>query len=175
MNFFTPVNTWCIPESAFAASLEEMAKDGIYGNEGVAMWLGRRGNGQAEVTHVVAIRGSDVIKRPDQLVIPAGLVNEITNIAAGLGVVLVGQIHSHGRMYGTDLSYADRTLGITVPYYLSLVAPDYALRPQTRLEECGVHLFEQPRGFRRMSLDEISQRVQLVPSPPVQTLIAGKA
>lgn len=174
MSFFAPVNTWYIPESALAASLQEMARDGVHGDEGVALWLGRRGGGQAEVTHVIALRGPGVTKRPDQLVIQPVLVNEVTDLAIELGVVLVGQIHSHATDFGTDLSYADRTYGIRVPYYLSLVAPDYALRPQTRLEDCGVHVFEPKRGFRRMALAEVGQRLHVVAAGSVPLLTAGE-
>ena len=174
MTFFAPVSTWRIPEAALAASLLEMARDGVRGNEGVALWLGRRGGGQAEVTHVVALRGPGVVKRPDQLVIQAALINDVTDLAIELGVVLVGQIHSHGELYGTDLSYADRTLGIRVPYYLSLVAPDYALRPRTRLEDCGVHVFEPGSGFRRLPAAEVGQRLQAVAAAPVPVLTVGK-
>jgi hypothetical protein len=140
-----------------------MAQDGLLGNEGVALWLGRRGHGQVEVTRLVALRGSGVIKRPKQLVIQPQLVNEVTDLAIELSLVLVGQIHSHGALYGTDLSYSDRNFGIKVPYFLSLVAPDYALRPQTRLEECGVHLFEPDRGFRRLSRSEVGRRIVVLP------------
>lgn len=174
MTFYSPINIWRIPESALAASLEEMARDGVRGDEGVALWLGRRGSGQAEVTHVVVLRGAGVIKRPDQLVIQPSLVNEVTDLAIVLGVVLVGQIHSHGDQFGTDLSYADRTFGIRVPYYLSLVAPDYALRPQTRLQDCGVHVFEPGRGFRRLPVAEIGQRLQVIPTASVSVLTVGE-
>ena len=174
MTFFAPVNTWSIPEPALAASLQEMARDGVRGDEGVALWLGRRSEGWAEVTHVVALRGPGVIKRPDQLVIQPALVNEVTDLAIELGLVLVGQIHSHGELYGTDLSYADRTYGIRVPYYLSLVAPDYALRPQTRLEDCGVHIFEPGRGFHRLSMAEVGERLSVVAAGSVPVLTAGE-
>jgi hypothetical protein len=174
MIFFTPVHTWRIPESAFAASFKEMARDGIHGNEGVALWLGKRGGGKAEVTHVVALRGPGVTKRPDQLVIDSALVNDVTDLTIELDVVLVGQIHSHGELYGTNLSYADRTYGISVPYYLSLVAPDYALRPKTRVEDCGIHVFEPGSGFRRLSAGEVGQRIELVSSSHVPVLTVGE-
>lgn len=174
MSFFTPVQTWRIPESAFAASLEEMARDGHYGDEGVALWLGHRADGHAEVTHVVVLRGPGIIKRPDQLVIQTSLVNELTDLAVTHNAVLVGQIHSHGQCFGTDLSHADRTYGIAVPSYLSLVAPDYAQRPVTRIQDCGVHVFDPPNGYRRLSPAEIGRRIQIVATGPVPILTAGK-
>jgi hypothetical protein len=174
MSFFTPIATWRLPESALAASCREMARDGVAGNEGVALWLGRRGDGQAEITHVVALRGPGVLKRPDQLVIRPHLLNEVTDLAIELDVMLVGQIHSHGELYGTDLSYADHTFGIKVPYFLSLVAPDFALRPHTRLEDCGIHVFEPGSGFRRLHTVEAADRIRLMPSSPVPVLTVGQ-
>jgi len=174
VSFFTPISSWRVPASALEQSIREMAHDGLLGNEGVTLWLGRRGNGQAEVTHLVALRGPGIIKRPDQMVIQPQLVNEVTDLAIELSLVLVGQIHSHGELYGTDLSYADRNLGIKVPYFLSLVAPDYALRPQTQLEDCGVHLFEPAGGFRRLPPAEAAQRILVVQGPPLPMLTAGE-
>jgi proteasome lid subunit RPN8/RPN11 len=174
MSFFTPISTWSIPETALVQSLQEMARDGLLGNEGVALWLGHRANGQADVRHLVTLRGSCVLKRPDQLVIRPQIVNEVTDLAIELGLVLIGQIHSHGGRYGTDLSYADRNFGIKVPYYLSLVAPDYALRPQTRLDECGVHVFEPDRGFRRLTPNEVAGRLVIVCGAPLPLSTVGE-
>jgi proteasome lid subunit RPN8/RPN11 len=174
VSFFTPISTWRIPASAMAQSLREMARDGLLGSEGVALWLGRRGNGQAEVTHLVALRGPGVIKRPDQLVIQPQLVNDVTDLAVELGLVLVGQIHSHGDLYGTDLSYADRNFGIKVPYFLSLVAPGFALRPGTRMEDCGVHVFEPGSGFRRFSPSEVARRILVVSGASLPLLTVGE-
>ncbi len=174
MSFFTRISTWRIPTSAFAQSLAEMARDGLLGNEGVALWLGHRGDGQAEITHVVALRGPGVIKRPDQLVLPPEIVNDVTDLAIQLGVVLVGQIHSHGAFYGTNLSFADRNFGIKVPYFLSLVAPDYALRTDTRLQDCGVHLFEPVTGFRRLSPSEVDKHITVARTSPVTLLTVGE-
>src|SRR5262249_911487 len=110
-----------------------------------------------------------------QLVIQPGLMNAITDAAIKLGVVLVGQIHSHGKLYGTDLSYVDRTFGIRVPYYLSLVAPDYAQRPATKLTECGVHVFELSNGLRCVSTMEVIEGVEIVAADDVPVLtVEGK-
>jgi hypothetical protein len=174
MSFFTPVDCWRIPEGAFAASLEEMAIDGLQGNEGVALWLGRRNAGQAEITHVVRLRGPGLIKRPDQLVIPATFINKVTDLAIELGVALVAQIHSHGTLYGTNLSYTDRKYGISVPYYLSLVAPDFALRQGITVTDCGVHVFVPKQGFRRLSAEDVEKRLGIVTSTAVPVVTIGQ-
>jgi hypothetical protein len=174
MSYFTPITKWRMPEAAMAESCREMARDGIMGNEGVMLWLGQRRDGIAEVTHLVALRGDGVSKRPDLLVIEPYLLNEVTDIATKFGTVLVGQIHSHGQLYGTDLSFADRNLGIRVPYFLSLVAPDYALRPYTEIADCGVHLFEPKTGFRRLSANEVAGRIEVSNTASVEVLFVGE-
>jgi proteasome lid subunit RPN8/RPN11 len=171
--YFPPVERWFLPESAFRDSLAEMALDGVLGNEGVVFWLGRRSNGEARITHVIALRGPGAIKRPAQLVIHESVFASVTDIAIDHGVSMIGQIHSHGPGYSTDLSPTDRMYGIAVPHYLSLVAPDYALRSNISLAECGIHVLEPGYGFTRMSAEEIRSRVVLTSNSRSQFLIAG--
>lgn len=169
--YFPPVERWNLPESVLAASISEMSSDGVYGNEGVVLWLGHRSNGEAWITHLVALRGPGCIKRPAQLVIRESVFAAVTDIAIEYGISLVGQIHSHGPGYGVDLSSTDRMYGVTVPYYLSLVAPDYAMRSDISLIECGVHVLEPGHGFRRLSLAEIHSRVILTRDLLSHTLV----
>ena len=90
MIFFPRVENWQIPESAIIDSFSEMSLDGEVGNEGITLWLGHRRNGQAEITHLVCLRGQGVIKRPDLLIIESWLLNDVTDVAIELGVALVG-------------------------------------------------------------------------------------
>jgi len=174
MTFFPKIERWLIPESAWIESFREMSLDGHFGNEGIALWLGGRQGTQADVTHVVTLRGPEIIKEPDLLVIGASLLNDVTDLVIELGVRLIGQIHSHGTKYGINLSYSDRQNGIKTPGYLSIVAPDYALRASTQLMKCGIHIFEKERGFQRLRLDEVRDRVQIVVGPMVQTIVVGE-
>ena len=66
---------------------------------------------------------------------------EVHHAAQGIKRILVGQIHSHDRSYGVDLSWVDIKYGLSVPYYLSVVAPDYALNPETVWDDCGTHIY----------------------------------
>jgi len=168
--YFPAVETWYLPEVALHKALTEMARDGVEGREGVMLWLGRRVMGQAEITHLVLLRGPAVVKRPDLLIIGAAAFNNISDLALSLDVRLVGQIHSHGPGSETDLSRLDRTNGITVPYYLSVVAPDYGLHPRTQMKDCGVHVYEPGQGYRRLSPSEVSQRIQLIPDQQLPLL-----
>jgi hypothetical protein len=173
VSFFPRVERWRIPESAFVDSLREMARDGSHGNEGIALWLGRRHDGEATVTHLVALRGRGIVKQPDLLIVEPWLFNEVTDVTIDLRIALVGQIHSHGSWHGVDLSVTDRTRGIAVPYYLSVVAPHYAMEPRTRLEDCGVHIYEPASGYRRLATIEVQQRLILTTDPAVPVIAVG--
>ncbi|TPN82548.1 hypothetical protein FJ987_15710 [Mesorhizobium sp. CU2] len=148
---------WRLPKAAMTASISEMARDGARGCEGVALWLGRRFAGIVTVTHVVALRGAGITRCPDRLSISPELLNEVTMLAIRAGVYLVGQIHSHPSTW-VDLSEADKRYGIRVHGFLSVVAPDFARRPNTALAECGVHIFDRG-AWRRLGAIERTCRV----------------
>lgn len=174
MNFYPAVEAWILPRLALEASMREMAIDGGLGREGVALWLGKRDGSLAQISQVVILRGPGVVKRRDLLEISADLLNDVTDVAIELGVMLVGQIHSHGPEFGTNLSRTDRLYGIMVPDYLSVVAPDFALRPNTMIGECGVHLFVSGSGYRRLSANEIDRRIRISGASDVPVLTVGK-
>jgi len=173
MSYFDVPTRWVIPEAALHRSLQEMAIDGARGCEGVAMWLGHYDRDTAVVTHIAVLRGPGVRKAPNQLLIGADLMNDIADLAIEHRLRLIGQIHSHGASSGTDLSKADRAYGIGVPGYVSAVAPDYAMRANTPISECGVHVFEPRTGWRRLSADELRARVRMVREGDVPLLVAG--
>lgn len=174
MNYFSVPSAWNIPETALQRSMEEMAIDGVIGREGVSMWLGSHEGETASITHVAVLRGPGVRKAPKFLQISSDLVNDLTDVAIERGLTLIGQIHSHGTYYGTDLSPTDRLNGISVPGYLSVVAPDYAMRPATTISECGVHIFEQPTGWRRFSPREVNHRIRITSGIAVPILVVGE-
>ena len=174
MSYFPKVERWLIPKSALSSSFREMALDGVCGNEGIALWLGRRIGGRADITHVVALRGPGVIRKPNLLRISDDLMNDVTDLAIEHSVSLVGQIHSHGTGYGINLSPTDRMYGISVPYYLSLVAPHFGSRPKTPIGKCGVHVFEPGgAGFRRLPPDEANRRLEVISGPATPVLLVG--
>ena len=173
MSKFPRVDRWHIPRSVWSASFDEMARDGREGNEGVALWLGQRHDGIGTVSNVVVLRGPGVVKQPAFLEISSALMNDVTDVAIELGAVLLGQIHAHGRGWSIDLSYTDRTYGIAHPSYLSLVAPDYGLRPDVLPADCGVHVFMPNIGFVRLSDHDAAQRVTLVDHPVAKPIVVG--
>src|SRR5579864_3884980 len=172
-NFFSEPESWLIGRRVFEESLAEMARDGADGNEGVAMWLGRYNGPTSIITHLGILRGPHVQKRPDLLMIGSELINDLTDLALENGVRLIGQIHSHGPRFGTDLSLTDRRYGIAVPGLLSLVAPGYALREETTIAECGVHIFQRGVGWRRLPPAEVQSRMSLSDEGTAVILTAG--
>jgi hypothetical protein len=171
-SYFSEIETWRIPEMAIADALKEMAIDGSEGNEGIVLFLGRDIDSVAEVTHLLKLRGPAVEKCPARINIDAALLNDVTDVAMGNKVRLIGQVHSHGPGYGLDLSPTDRTYGIRSPYYLSLVAPDYALSAAP-LQKWGVHVFMENQGWVRLSESEADRRLLVLPNARASVITVG--
>jgi len=172
MTYFPETSRWFLPEPAFRASLDEMAIDGRAGNEGLALWLGHKQGESALVTHVMCLRGQGVLKRPALLIVDPSAMNAVTAAAVEHGLMLIGQVHSHGEGYGVDLSPTDRESGIRVPYYLSVVVPGYALHSKTSLKDCGVHVFRPEGQWVRLSPRGIANSIELT-AGSVQVLTIG--
>lgn len=160
MSHFNFIHRWELPHRAFALSLEEMARDGVHGNEGVAFWLGTHHGEEARISLVVATRGPDVVKSPGLLVIGPETMNSLTDICIERSLVLVGQIHSHGDTW-VDLSRTDRRDGFKSPSYLSAVVPYYAQRKDTKVSMCGFHVCDVKSVFHRLTPSEITARISV--------------
>src|SRR5690348_16213171 len=125
MNYFPQIDRWLIPKSALDESRKEMAQDGRRRNEGTCLWLGTRSDGVARITHVVFLRGPGVQKGPSNVQIDPELMRDVHEKAESVGRILIGQIHSHGHYYGVDFSPTDHRYGVRVPFFLSVVCPDF--------------------------------------------------
>lgn len=147
------VSRWNVPQDLLRESLLEMRIDGRQGNEGICLWLGTRNEAEdaATISHLVKLRGTGVRKSPANIQIDPTLMREVHHAAQELDKILVGQIHSHDREYGVNLSYVDILYGISVPYYLSIVAPDYAQNDTTTWADCGSHIYLPGAGYRRIN------------------------
>src|SRR5205807_2567168 len=171
MNYFPKIDRWIIPEQALERSRDEMASDGRDGNEGTSLWLGTKQAGEARITHIVFLRGAGVYKSPLNIQVTPELMREVHESAQAVGVILIGQIHSHSRRCGVDLSPTDHAYGIRVPYFLSIVWPDYAQGESTRISDCGVHVFLPNKGFDRLSQNEVTKQIVVDAALPVEILI----
>lgn len=172
MSLYEEITSWKMPGNVLSESIRLMSPDGRKGNEGIVMWLGRIQAGIGTVTHLVAFEDNLLCKRPDYLQIPSAVMNAVADISEKMGVVLIGQIHSHPGNF-VDLSMADRRYGISAPYYLSVVAPYYAQKPDTNWRQCGVHQFVTHLGFRRFSADETARRISVMPAQMSKIVMLG--
>jgi hypothetical protein len=174
MNFFPKVNRWRLPASVLEQSIAEMAIDGRDGNEGTCFWLGKRAKGEAAVSHLVFLRGEGVHKSPLNVQVSAELMREVHERAEALDLMLVGQIHSHSGLCGVDMSASDHAYGVSVPYFLSIICPDYAQGPATTLLDCGLHVYLPERGYVRLLPREVKRKMILVPGLALDTSIIGE-
>jgi len=174
MNYFPKTNKWLIPKAALDSSRDEMALDGRYENEGTSLWLGKKENGEARLTHIVFLRGAGIYKSPLNIQVAPELMREVHEKAQAVGAILIGQIHSHSRLCGVDLSQSDHAYGIRVPYFLSIVYPDYAQTESTGIADCGVHVFLPDKGFVRLSRKQVARQIVVDSTLPVEILIVGE-
>jgi hypothetical protein len=163
MTFFPIVRRWLVPPNLLHVCLSEMALDGAQGNEGICLWLGiRQEDETATVTHAVKLRGEGITKSAANIRLTPELMREVHAYAKSVGKQLVGQIHSHGKEFGVDLSFVDIRYGVSVPYYLSIVAPSYGLDSATSWDDCGIHVYHPDEGFIRVRSDQIAETISVV-------------
>jgi hypothetical protein len=170
--FFPPIDKWQLDEAVLSNSFSDMRIDGELGNEGSCLWLGKRINGGAIISRVVALRGAGITKQPAFLHVTDELMFEVAELASAHDEVILAQIHSHGPGYGVDLSHTDHRYGIRVPHFVSIVAPDYA-HQDVPLIDCGVHVFEPEFGYRRFKSVEVEQRFVFGKSHESSFVIVG--
>ena len=174
MNFFPKIDKWLIPGEALKRSQDELAVDGRNGKEGICLWLGKKDQGMATLSHLVYLRGAGVIKHPANVQVTPELMRDVHDEAMTHGVILIGQIHSHSRRFGVNLSLTDHRYGIRVPYFLSVVCPDYGQTNPTTIFDCGVHVFLPEKGYVRLINNEIREKILLTPQTNIPILTVGE-
>lgn len=150
---------WVLPEDLLQQSISIMRPHGAIGNEGLALWLGKTNGSAIQITHLIEVTGPGFNTSPLYMSLSMRAMSKLTDLAEQLDRYLAGQIHSHPRTF-TDLSELDKTQGIRVPNYLSVVCPHYAQRSTTALGECGIHVFEGG-GYRSMSRSVAEHRIKI--------------
>jgi hypothetical protein len=174
MNFFPKINKWWLPATVWRQSVAEMAIDGRNGDEGTCFWLGRRANREAQVSHLIFLRGKGIRKAPLNIHIDAELMRDVHERAEMLGLILLGQVHSHSSSCGVDMSASDHAYGVSVPFFLSVICPHFAQDPATTLPDCGVHVFLPGTGYVRLSPKQVEQKLALMPDLTVGASVIGE-
>ncbi len=153
MSLYAHTDYWRLPKNVLADSLMLMRSDGELGREGIVFWLGTHRDGIASIEALLSMNGPGIQKLPLYMKISPDAMNTLADVAGDRGYYLVGQIHSHPGTF-VDLSQADIRYGIAAPFYLSVVAPHYALENDTGWSDCGVHVFSPNAGFRRLTISQ---------------------
>lgn len=173
MNYFPKINRWLIPEQILAQSINEMAIDGRMECEGTCFWLGQRVNSEATVSHLAILRGAGVRKSAFNVSIAAELMRELHDQAIARGLTLLAQVHSHSSECGVDMSATDHAYGVSVPFFLSIICPDYAQNNATKLLDCGIHICLPGKGYVRVRPEEVMDKIVQLPGLSATTLVAG--
>ena len=151
-------------------SLKEILQQNAATGLGIVLWLGKDRGDIADITHLIRLRGPLVVKRKEYINIHSALLNDVADIAIEHGLRLVGQVHSHPPGYAVDLSPTDRMYGIQVPYFLSLVAPDFA-HMRVPVHNWGVHIYTSEAGYVHVGQEDTRRCLQVTngPRPPGRT------
>lgn len=88
---------------------------------------------------------------------------DVVNALSELGLVLVGQVHSHPGDWVDHSDGDDDGALVRFEGYWSLVVPSFAREGMRPLSKCGIHLFTN-RAFRRLSAAAVRARVNIVPT-----------
>lgn len=160
MSLYATTHQWRLPRNVLSDSLRLMRPDGILGREGIVFWLGQNNAGVATIRSLVLMSGSGIQKFPLYMEISPDAMNALSNLAESRDSYLVGQIHSHPGTF-VDLSEADIRYGVSVPYYLSVVAPHYGMDTRTSWAECGIHVFAPGAGFHRLTEPDVARAIHI--------------
>lgn len=158
-DYFPQITKWIAPSDLLQIAVSEMAIDGKLGREGTCLWLGTKNGEVAEIKTTVILRGALINKSPANITIAPELIREVHHASRNDDLLLIGQIHSHGRSFGLGLSPIDRAGGFKVPSFLTIVAPDYGLTWPITWEDCGVHVYLKERGFVRLSKEQVREKI----------------
>lgn len=173
MSLYQPIDHWQMPSNTLSDSVSAMAPDGRQGNEGLVLWLGQMADNNATITHLATVPDRWIEKHPKFLRVAPAALNALVDFSEPLGISLIGQIHSHPGTF-VDLSATDRSFGISAPYYLSVVAPYYAQRPNTAWQECGIHQYLPGIGFRRLASSEVLERIRVLANSRAVAISLGE-
>lgn len=88
---------------------------------------------------------------------------DVVGTLAELGLVLVGQVHSHPGDWVDHSDGDDEGALVRFEGYWSLVVPTFAREGMRPLARCGVHLYTS-KEFRRLSTNAVRSRVSIIPT-----------
>ena len=149
-----------LPRRLIESAMDHLRHVGRQGCEGFAVWAGTLNSPDFEVTHTIipqqkAIRSRDgicVVVEPDGL-------HQLNVWLYENGCTLLAQIHSHpGEAYhsGTD----DDFPVVTIVGGLSLVVPDFAIRPFS-LDTTAVYRLSPTATWEELTISQVRNLIQI--------------
>lgn len=150
---YPPIDDWCVPSAAVAATLASVVGAGRRGNEAGVFWLGDRAS-TASVRAVVSLRGRGVLEMPGRWRVTSEVYGVVSHLASELDLVLLATAHTHGAGVPVALSRTDREDGIRVPGLLTIVIGDAGQAPA---DEWSWNVYTDE--FRAFGASELVRRV----------------
>jgi hypothetical protein len=152
--------TWDLPRDLIAQSVNVMRPYGAIGHEGLALWFGDDHGDTVQITHLIVPHGPGLVTHPYHLSLSLRAIARLTGLSGRLERYWAGQIHSHpGRE--VRLSDLDKTMGVQVQDYLSMVCPHYAQYPVEDVRQCGVHIYDHG-AYRQFAPSEVVSRIRVI-------------
>jgi proteasome lid subunit RPN8/RPN11 len=154
--------TTVIHESVIAETgrLLRQSKRGWRKHEAVVYWTGRDLGGECLVTTCIA---PDAVTSPGSFHVSAEANAHAITLLNKLGLVLVGQVHSHpGNLIGHS-GGDDRGAFMPFENLISIVVPNYGRLDPWPLTRCGVHRFVGG-VFRKLTEGEVERKFRVLPA-----------
>jgi hypothetical protein len=152
-NPYPPIDDWCVPSTAVAATLASVVGAGRRGNEAGVFWLGER-ESTASVRAIISLRGRGVLESPGRWRVTSEVYGVVSHLAREIDLVLLATAHTHGAGVPVALSRTDREDGVRVPGLLAIVIGDAG---QATVDEWSWNVYV--KEFHTFDAAELARRV----------------
>lgn len=157
---FQAVERVVLPSRVAEVTQDGLRAAGRDGNEGLAVWTGVQ-EGSAFLVRTVVVPRQSGIRTADGVCVVVGgdELHRLNVETFRRGERLFAQVHSHpGRAYHSDMD--DRYAVVTSPGGLSLVVPDFAVRPFS-VAECAVYRLAADGRWREVPPRQVAGLISL--------------
>lgn len=153
---FERIDRFMLPARLLDATVEHLRAEGQFRVESIVFWAGKVNGHYATMTHLVVPRGRGVFKHPFQVRVSEEIIAAVCELLDPPELVLLGQVHTH--MHGAFHSPTDDRYSLDTPGYVSVVIPEFAQKGVADWGKWAFHECNAPGSFRRVPVDEVSNR-----------------
>lgn len=150
-----------LPLGVAERSQSSLRSAGRSGNEGLVLWSGVQ-EGESFTIRTVTVPRQRAIRSADGVcvVVDGDALHQFNVETYRRGERLIAQVHTHpGRAYHSEMD--DRYAVVTAPGGLSLVVPDFAVRPFD-LRECAVYRLSTRGAWLEVAQREVGRLFSIV-------------